>query len=162
MQTFRKALDWVIKLMRLVGAAAVAAMMFLVCADVIRRAAFGKPITGTEDAVGLLYLLLLGCALAVCHREGGHVGVDLVVQKLKPRTQAITDSITGLASLVLFVVTSREMWLFARELAIKGEVSMTVRIPLAPFVYVVSICFAVFCLALLSDLIDSVRKAVNG
>lgn len=162
MQRFRKALDWIIKLQRLIGGIAVAAMMFLVCADVLRRAILNKPITGTEDAVGLLYLVLLGCALAVCHREGGHVGVNLLIQKLSPRLQSTFDSITGMVSLLLFMLATREMWLFAHELAVKGQVSMTVRIPLAPFIYVVSVCFGILCLAIMADVIDSVRKAVKG
>jgi TRAP-type C4-dicarboxylate transport system permease small subunit len=160
METFRSALNWVVKLIRLVGAIALVAMMTVTCVDVVFRG-FGHPMIYTLDMVGFLAVICLACALPVTHVEGGHVGVDLLVQKMKPRNQAILDSITSFVSFVIFGLIAWQMWQYATELSSKGEVSMTVMIPKAPFIYFVSVCFMVFCLAILADVLTNIKKAVQ-
>jgi hypothetical protein len=54
-----------------------------------------------------------------------------------------------------------QMWVSAEELAFKSEASMTVQIPKHPFIYGVSICFGLLCVAILHDLINSIMKAVR-
>jgi len=54
------------------------------------------------------------------------------------------------------------MWLYAAELASKGEVSMTVQIPKSPFIYLVSVCFAALSLVIFADFVRHTGKAVNG
>jgi TRAP-type transport system small permease protein len=161
MYGFVKVTDYLVRVLRIIGGACLAGMMLITCTDVVLRA-FGHPIFGSIDVVKFLAVLVLACAMPITHREGGHIGVDLLVQKFSPRTQSVVDSITSLVALVLFAVVSWEMWLYARELAIKGEVSMTIEIPVYPFIYCVSICFGIFCLTILVDLINHVRKAAQG
>ncbi len=45
--------------------------------------------------------------------------------------------------------------------ASKNEVSMTVQIPKHPFIYGVSICFGLLCVAILHDLMNSIMKGVR-
>lgn len=161
MEAFEKFLNWVNKLLRLIGGIAVVGMMSVTCLDVIFRA-FGHPIIWAVDLVGFLALMTLACALPITHAEGGHVGVDLVVGKLKPRTQAYFDTATSLVSSILFCILAWRMWLYAAELSQKGEVSMTVQIPKSPFVYMVSVCFAVLTLAIFADFLRNAGKAVRG
>jgi TRAP-type C4-dicarboxylate transport system permease small subunit len=161
MEAFRNVLHWLVKLVRLIGGVAVAGMMFFTMADIILRT-FDYPIFGSFDITQFLTVIALAASLMYTHVERGHVGVDLLAQKLSPRSQATLDSITSLVSLVLFAIVAWQMWLYAGELATKGEVSMTILIPKHPFIYGVSICFGLFCLAILDDLIRSVGKAVKA
>lgn len=160
MEAFNKALTYVIKVLRLVGASALVLMMLITCADVLFRG-FDRPIIWAVDTVGFMAVLALACAMPYTQVEGGHVGVDLLVLKMSPRGQAVIDSITGTVSTVLFAVVSWQMWRYARELASKGEVSMTVQIPKAPFIYAVSICFGILCVAILADVLRNIGKAVK-
>jgi TRAP-type C4-dicarboxylate transport system permease small subunit len=111
--------------------------------------------------VGFLAVIVLASALPYTHMEGGHVGVDLLVLKMKPRNQAIIDSITSLVSLILFSLVTWQMFLYARELASKGEVSMTVQIPKDPFIYLVAVCFGLLSAVILSDVVRFIGKAVK-
>lgn len=158
MEVSKKALDFVIKVLRLVGASALVLMMSITCADVIFRG-FDRPIIWAVDTVGFMAVLALACAMPYTHSEGGHVGVDLLVLKMSPRGQAVTDVITSCTSLALFAVVSWQMWRYAQELASKGEVSMTVQIPKAPFIYAVSICFGILCIVILADVVRNLGKA---
>lgn len=160
MDTILKGLNWVVKLLRLIGAIALVGMMMLTSCDVLLRG-FGHPIFGAVDMVGLLAVVVLAAAMPYTHQAGGHVGVDLLVQKLGPRGQAIIDCITSLISFVLFALVSWQMWLYAGELSAKGEVTMTVQIAKHPFIYLVSICFGVLCLVIVSDIIRFIGKAVK-
>ena len=161
MEAFRNILDWLVKLVRLVGGVAVAFTMFFTVTDVILRS-FGYPIFGSFDISQFIIVIALAASLMYTHVERGHVGVDILVQEMSPRSQAILDSTTSLVSLVLFAIVAWEMWLYAGELSAKGEVSMTILIPKHPFIYTVAICFGLFCLAILDDFIRSVGKAVKA
>jgi TRAP-type C4-dicarboxylate transport system permease small subunit len=161
MYGFAKTTDYLVRILRIIGGACLAGMMMITCTDVLMRA-FGHPIFGSIDVVKFLAVLVLACAMPYTHKEGGHVGVNLLVQHLGARAQSLVDSITSLVALILFGIVSWQMWLYARELALKGEVSMTIQIPVYPFIYAVSICFAIFGLTILVDLINHLGKAVRG
>ena len=161
MHSLAKTTDYLVRILRIIGGACLTGMMMITCIDVVMRA-FGHPIFGSIDVVKFLAVLVLACAMPYTHKDGGHVGVDLLVQHTGARTQGVIDSITSLVGLTLFALVSWQMWLYARELGLKGEVSMTIQIPVYPFIYAVSICFAVFALTILVDLINHVGKAVRG
>ena len=160
MEIYQKCLNWLIKVMRLIGAFALTAMMMVTCVDVILRGC-GHPVIWALDMVGFLAVIVLASALPYTHMEGGHVGVDLLVLKMKPLNQAIIDSITSLVSLILFSLVTWQMFLYARELASKGEVSMTVQIPKDPFIYLVAVCFGLLSAVILSDVVRFIGKAVK-
>ena len=161
MQTFEKVVDFMVRILRILGGACLAGMMFLTCADVVLRA-FGRPIFGSVDIVQFLAVIALACAMPYTHQQKGHVGVELLVLRLSPRRQAVTDAVTHIISVILFGIVSWQMWLYARELALKGEVSMTIQLPVYPFIYTVSFCFGVLTLVILLDVIRLVGKAVKG
>ncbi len=161
METLRKLSDFLIKLLRIIGGVCLVGMMGLTCLDVLLRK-MGHPIFGSLDIVGFMALIVLAGAMPYTHQQKGHVGVSLLVQRLSPRKQAIVDAVTSLVSLVLFALVSWQMWLYAKELYIKGDVSMAIQWPKYPFIYIVSVCFAVLCLTILVDFLQLVRKAVKG
>jgi TRAP-type C4-dicarboxylate transport system permease small subunit len=160
MQAFETVLNWVVKLLRLVGSLALVTIMMVTTVDVILMA-FGHPILGAVDFVGLVAVVVLACAMPYTQAEKGHVGVDLLVQRMRPRSQAVLDAVTSSVSFVLFGLVAWQMWLYAGELHRKGEVSMTVHLRMDPYIYLVSICFWVLCLVLLADIIGFVAKAVK-
>jgi TRAP-type C4-dicarboxylate transport system permease small subunit len=152
---------YLVRLLRILGAACLTAMMLVTCADVVLRA-FGRPIFGSMDVVKFLAVLVLACAMPYTQQQAGHIGVDLLVRRISRRKQAIIDTIMCTVSLVLFAVVCWQMGLYANELCRKGQVSMTIQIPEYPFIYGVSVCFGILCLTILVDLISHLRRAVQG
>ena len=161
METFEKGIDYLVRILRIIGGFSLAAMMTLTCIDVVMRA-FGHPIFGSIDIIQFLAVLVLAAAMPYTQVQRGHVGVSLLVDKMGERGQAIVDMITHLVSLVVFAIVSWEMALYAKELWDKGEVSMTIEIPKYPFLYLVAVCFGILCLVLLVDAVNFWRKAVKG
>lgn len=143
-----------------VGAASVAAMMFLTCADVVMRAA-GRPITGAVELVGFLAALALACSLPYTHVVRGHVGVDMLLRRLPRRIQRLVRLTTSMIAATLFAVITWRTLIYAAELKVSGEVSMTLEFPSYLLVYFIGFAFAVLSLAALKDLAGLWTKAVR-
>jgi TRAP-type C4-dicarboxylate transport system permease small subunit len=61
--------------------------------------------------------------------------VDFLVQKLPPRAQTVIDGVNALICAVLFGLLARQSMRYAADLQSFGEVSMTLQMPVYPFVY---------------------------
>ena len=126
----------------------VSGMMLLTSADVIMRL-FRHPIPGTYEIVGLLGALFVSFSLAQTSMERGHIAVDFVFQRLNTPTQRILESINALISAAMFGAIAWYSILYAEDLRRVGEVSMTLQLPLYPFVYGIALGCAMLCLTLI-------------
>ncbi len=130
------------------AAGAVGLMMMLTCADVVLRY-MRRPIPGTYEMVGLLGAVFVSFSLAQTSLEKGHIAVDFLVQKLSPQTQRTIECINALISTALFAMICWQSALYAGSLQTLKEVSLTLQVPIYPFVYGVSIGCGMLCLVLL-------------
>lgn len=135
----------------------VISMMLLICSDVVLRY-FGHPIPGTYEIVGFLGAVVISFAMAYTSVEKSHIAVDILVQRLSRRTQAILEGITSLFSFVLFGIITRQCQIYAMELRHSGEVSLTLGLPVYPVVVGIAIGCGFLCIVLLFDVIKAVRR----
>jgi TRAP-type transport system small permease protein len=156
----KSAIMFLTTLFKWVGAASIAGMMFLSCADIIMRAA-GKPILGAVESVGFMATIALACSLPYTHIMRGHVGVDMVVRKLPDRAQGLVDLVTSIISVILFTIVAWQCFLYANTLKASGEVSMTLEFPAYVFVHFIGLAFVVLCLAILIDVCNAARKVAG-
>ena len=117
-----------------VAAAAVAGMMLLTCMDIILRL-FRHPIPGTYEMVGFLGAVFAAFSLGYTSVNRGHIAVDFLVQKLPPRGQSLVDGVNALVCAVFFGFLAWQSGVYAGDLKHHGEVSMTLQMPVYPFVY---------------------------
>lgn len=150
MDFLTKSVDKLIDLLRRVGGTALVAMMVITCFDVVFRY-FDHPIFGAVEIVSFMATIVLACAMPLTDVENGHVGVDLFVRKLSPRTQAIVDSITALLSTVLFGLVAWQMFLYGNTMKRSGEVSMSLEFPSYILVYLVAVAFTVLSLVIFTN-----------
>jgi TRAP-type C4-dicarboxylate transport system permease small subunit len=132
-------------------------MMFLTCADVVLRY-FRKPIPGTYELVCFLGAVAVAFAMAHTSVEKGHVAVSFVLQRFPSRIQGMIETITGSFGSFLFAVIAWQSVIYANDLRMSGEISLTLELPFYPFVYGIGFSAAVVCLILLSDLFKSLMK----
>jgi len=144
-----------------VGLVALAAMMFLIFADVGLRYVFNRPIGGSFDLTELLMIMVVSFGFAYCAIVKGHVTVDLLMSRIPQRGRDIINVITGLLSFGLLALISWQCFLYIKVMYIKGQTTPALPIPLYPFVAVVAVGLAVFCLVLLAQFIDFLSKAVR-
>jgi len=95
-------------------------------------------------------------ALPYTHQEKGHIGVELLVQTLSPKTQRLIDITTGILSLGLFILVTWRMIVYGQTMQKSGEVSMNLELPEYIIIYMVALCFLIFTLSLFRDIIKNI------
>ena len=134
-------------------------MMFLTAADVILRYIFKSPILFAGEITELSLAVCVSLGLSFCAIEKNHVSVDILTGKLPKRVLAIFDCFTGLITIVFFILIVWRSFVHMDYFSSNRITTMTLLIPVYPFVGIVGIGFALFTLVLLMDLVDSVFGA---
>jgi len=140
-----------------ISAAGVTAMMLLTSADVFLRLV-AEPIPGVYEIVGLLGCIVVSFSLAYTSAEKGHIAVEFLMRKLPDHVQAAVNTVNNLLSIALFGLIARQCLLYAADLRQSGEVTLTLQMPIFPFVYGISIGCTLLCLVLASDFFKSARR----
>jgi TRAP-type C4-dicarboxylate transport system permease small subunit len=117
-----------------VASVAVVGMMVLTCMDIILRL-FRHPIPGTYEIVGFLGAVFASFSLGYTSVHRGHIAVDFLVQKLPARGQSLVDGVNALIGAMFFGLVARQCLVYGADLKRFGEVSMTLQLPIYPFVY---------------------------
>jgi TRAP-type C4-dicarboxylate transport system permease small subunit len=129
------------------AAAAVVGMMTLTCLDVLLRF-FRHPIPGTYEIVGMLGAVFVSFSLARTSLDQGHIAVDFLVQRFPKRIQHAVEAFnTGICAL-LFSVVCLQCLFYASDLKASGEVSMTLQMPIHPFVFGIAVGSAMLSVVL--------------
>ena len=121
----------------------------LVVLNILLREIFGAPILGTYEFTGILTAIIVCCSIAYTLVLDAHISIDIVVEKIKPRGQAIIDTITNILVLVFMSVFSYNLFAYATKLLKSNSVSPTTQFPFYIIVYLAAICFVLLCLVIL-------------
>jgi TRAP-type C4-dicarboxylate transport system permease small subunit len=139
---------------------AVVAMMILTCADVILRL-FRHPVPGTYEIIGFLGTVVISFSLAYTSLEKGHIAVELLIEKLPRRIRAGIESATSLMGAALFALITLQSIAYAVDLKRSGEVSVTLTMPIYPFIYGIALGSGLLCLVLLVESLRSATRTVK-
>ncbi len=160
MLRLKKQLDNLSNASNWLAAGAILIMMALTCADVVLRL-FRHPIPGTYEIVGLMGAIGVSFALAYTTAKKGHISVEFLTSRMPKKTQFVIAAAGELLSTLLFGIIAWQSALYALDLKRTGEVSLTVEIPVYPFVLSIAIgCFLV-CLVLTMDFYKSLKRVIK-
>jgi len=134
-----------------------AGLILLVIAHVLMRDLFSKPILGTFDIVSLFIGTVVVFALGRCALENGHVAIDFILDRFPSRLQKYVDITVTSFTLVLFAFFSYHLSKYAYSMYLVREVSLTIKIPVYPFIYAVAVGLLLTCLVMLLQLIERIR-----
>jgi len=157
MLRLEKQVDNISSVFNWLAALAVLVMMLLTCADVILRF-FRHPIPGTYEIVGLMGTVAVSFALAHTTATKGHIMVEFLTRRMPQRVQLVITAAGELLSAVLFGILARQSIIYALDLKRTGEVSLTVEIPIYPFVFSIAVGCLLVCVVLLADLYRSLKR----
>ncbi len=129
-----KQVNSVSEILNWMSAASVVVMMLLTCSDVVLRL-FRHPIPGTYEMVGFTGAILVSFSLAHTSLNRGHIAVDFLVSKLSPKAQRLVDRINSVICAGLFSLISWQSVFYALDTKNAGEVSMTLQMPIFPFIF---------------------------
>ena len=108
----RRALERLEIALTLLSATTLFVLMFYVTAEVLMRYLFNRPLPGHLELTQLLIAPAVFLALSWVQARRGHVGMDLLHEKLSPRGRAAADCITLALALATFAVIT---WFSARS-----------------------------------------------
>lgn len=140
-----------------VAAASLVVMMMLTVADTILRYVFNQPILGAFELTEFMIILLVFFGLAYTQQTKGHVSIDLVADRLPRTAQGIMGLITSLLATGFISLMVWRQIVYAERLSNMNQVSRELGLPISPFVVCAAVGTAVFCLALLVDVVYSAR-----
>jgi TRAP-type C4-dicarboxylate transport system permease small subunit len=140
-----------------IAAASIIVMMLLTCADVVLRF-FRHPIPGTYEIVGLLGAVVISFSLAYTSVKKGHIAVEFLVEKFPRRIQAFINAANDFFGALLFGLISWQSALYASDLKVSGEVSLTLQMPIYPYVYGIAMGCGLLCMVLLVEFLKSLQR----
>ncbi|MBL7209703.1 MAG: TRAP transporter small permease [Dehalococcoidia bacterium] len=144
-----------------IAGAALVAMLALIVADIIGAKLFKWPIPGGIEMVGFLAVVVIAFAIAETQVLRGHIEVEFLVMRLPQTAQKVISALVYVLGMALFALLAWRSCDFAHTLQVKGEVSMTERIPFYPFVYGIAFCCISVFLILLGQFLRGVTKAMR-
>ena len=147
-------------LFNLISAGAVIAIMCIIVADVLFRM-FNFSVPGAYDLVGLLGAVAISFALAYTSIQKGHIAVDFLFLKLPEKAQYILTAVNESVAAVFFAVIAWRTALYAMEFRSGGEVSLTIQMPVYPFIAGISLSSALLALILAVNFIKTLRWLVK-
>jgi TRAP-type C4-dicarboxylate transport system permease small subunit len=141
-------------------------LMFLTVGDVVGRYLVGLipgfgPIPGSFELTEFMLAVIVLTAVGYTQVKGEHISIDLVVEKFPPRVRAVIDTATNLIGLAMFALVTWQTVKYARLLYESNDVSGVLRLPVYPFLIVAAVGCLLFCLAILSNVLRSFKKAVK-
>jgi len=135
-------------------------MMALVTIDVILRYAW-QSIGGAYDYVKLICAVSIAAGMALTTYTGGHIEVELFMERLPKRVQAFVGSIVSLVGIAFFVIAACKVFELGYDMQKAHETTLTVYVPYAPFMYFIGVGLAVTIMALIARLVRQVAEVFS-
>lgn len=152
-----KSIITVMKGMREISCVSLVFIIGITMVDVISRAIY-KPIIGTYELVSFAGAVTIGLALPMTAWEKGHIFMEFVVEKLSAKTQALLSAITRVFVMALFFFIGMALYVVGTEMRTSGEIALSLKIPVYPFVYAISIVCFFLCIVYIFEIVEIVRK----
>lgn len=146
------------KILMILGGAAVLLMMSIATVNVVLRYPFKLPWSGAYEVVGFLGAIVIAFALGYTQKRKDHIVVDILTEKFPKRVNRILDGINYLITTIFFAIVSWQIFVFATKILRSGEVSETLKIMFYPFIFSVSLGFAVFSFTLTVDFLKNFKS----
>jgi len=146
----------------ILSAMAALIIMLLVTVDVLMRRFLNMPITGSFEISCSLLVVIVFCCVAWVMTERGHIVVDIITSKYPQRLGVVMSSFALFCSMIIVGLICWGSIRFGLEQARVGEASVLLRLPVAPFVFVLAFGSALLTLVILIQFINSFGGSKEG
>ena len=159
MNYLEKTNDFLNKILMVVGSLAVLLLMSIATMNAFMRLPFLKTTwRGAYETVGFLGAIVIAFALGYTQKRKDHIVVDILTEKFPKRVNRVLDGINYFVTTIFFAMVSWQVFVWGMKISKSGEVSETLKIMFHPFVYSVSLGFAVFSLTLILDFLKNFKS----
>jgi TRAP-type C4-dicarboxylate transport system permease small subunit len=149
-QRFQNKLHNIARIIAIVGACLLLIMVLITVADVVMRRVLNAPLRGSLELTETLLGISVFTALAFCaSEEGGHVEVDILINRLPLQLRKMIASWMYFLSAAMLGLISWQLVLYAIRVFEMHEVSAILAISLWPFISIAALCMAFLALVFL-------------
>lgn len=139
----RRPLEWMCGTL---AAVALFAIMILTLIDVSGRKAISQSVPGSLEMTELLMVVVIFAGLPLVSLAGEHVVFDSLDPVLPPRVRRLQGLCVDLVCALALLGVAWVMWTMADQRAADGQTTAQLKLPIAPFVYGMSVLCAVTAL----------------
>jgi TRAP-type C4-dicarboxylate transport system permease small subunit len=126
---YHRALRAVVQALAYVAGASLMVMVLVTTVDVVLRK-FGLSLTGAYDIVKIAATITIAAALPYTTAIKGHVAIEYFFHKLGRRGRILVDALMRLGGMALFSLLAWGCVDYGNSLRARGEVSMTLQLPI--------------------------------
>lgn len=136
--------------------AVLAGIMMVTVVDVIGRYVFHRPLPGSSELTEVMMAILIYAGLPVVSARNAHISVDLFGSFTSPGLARLRDTLVRLICAATLGLIAWRLWAYAEQIRASKDVTEYLRLPHAPFAYVMSVLAGLACAA---ELYRAVRPA---
>jgi TRAP-type C4-dicarboxylate transport system permease small subunit len=136
------------------------ALLALVVVNVIMRYAW-ESIQGNYDYVQLITPVAVVLAVAFTAYERGHIEIEILTERLPKRIQSGMAMVMMLICTGFFVIASWQSIVVGNGMKEANETSMSVFVPLYPFMWVMGVGLGLTALAFLLRAVEDAHKMIK-
>lgn len=118
-----------------IAGAVLFAMMLLTSVDVFSRYVMNAPIPGAFEISEILMAVLIFAGLPMVSDKNEHVTIEFAEKLVPGALRKIMDSVVHLSCAAMMFGAAWLLWLKAQRVSQYGDNTATLKIALAPFVY---------------------------
>ena len=144
--------------LNIAGASILSILMFLTVVDVSLRYFFNRPLRGTYELTELMMVAIVVLGLGYTAATGGHISVDIIVNRFKGRSRLIVDVINLILGIIIFSLIAWQSTEYAFSALKTGEHSDILKVPTFYFKILVPIGSTMLVLELLMQLLKSFKR----
>lgn len=134
----------------------------LIIVNVISRRVFNAPVHGAIDIILFFTTVFIGLSLAYCAVRNGHIYISILTDRLPKPVQKVIDIIIGTISAVFLFMVAWQFVLYGNTMRETGEVSLTIKFPHYPFVYLQALGFGMLTLVVAGKVLSLFAKEEEG
>ena len=127
------------KAVNLIGALILVILMGMTFVDVIGRSFFNSPLNGAVEVTELLLGVMVFLLLPSATLNQEHISVDIIDSFAGKFLDFVRNLLTGIIGTVFFALIAYKMWEHAHRAASYNDATNNLSIPIAPFVYGLSL-----------------------
>ena len=142
----------------ILGGIAVLALMLLAPGNVVLRI-FHLPLRGTYEIVSFLGAVVIAFALGFTQKNKDHIVVDILTERFPKKIQTCIEALADVVIMIFFGIVSWQVYVWGMKIYESHEVSETLKIAFHPFIFAVSVGFALLCF---SAFVDFLKKLSPG
>ena len=141
-----------------IGMVMMTVMMVFVAVDVTLRKLFDSPILGSIEITQFILAICVAFALAQCTIDKGHVVIDLFIGRLTPLAKARLGIVTGILAFGSGVLVTWQLYNYIFIIKEANNVTNVLKIPMWPFVALVTFGFILFCIVLFVQILEYILE----